>query len=335
MTDHTSMITKTLALVALLTMSVTLAHAETSTVEVPFDSHGQSCWYDDLAVEYHCTWQGVVETFTIEDLEEFRDILDETIYNEELKRLQETALAEIAEEKAILSPNEKTILAIENKLNQGIATASDSVLMNLLKELNTCRQGMDERTQHVQTAREFEISDFELWSANNVKYDGPIGKIVMAIEECQAQEHVYKLSVGYQNFDFGSKQYSLADKFTPDIQAVNYDSLVATDSGINKSLICDSNQHSQQYKKQFGCLVLYDGLDAEEIKRQNEIRFGTDGVIEYKSQILTDYMDFLNNYGGRQATVEDKKVQELIAEPIANDMIESNNFYQNKLKNGD
>jgi len=316
-------------LVALLTMSVTLAHAETSTVEVPFDSHGQSCWYDDLAVEYHCTWQGVVETFTIEDLEEFRDILDETIYNEELKRLQETALAEIAEEKAILSPNEKTILAIENKLNQGIATASDSVLMNLLKELNTCRQGMDERTQHVQTAREFEISDFELWSANNVKYDGPIGKIVMAIEECQAQEHVYKLSVGYQNFDFGSKQYSLADKFTPDIQAVNYDSLVATDSGINKSLICDSNQHSQQYKKQFGCLVLYDGLDAEEIKRQNETRFGTDGKISYESQVLTDYMDFLSNYGSRQATVEDKKVQEEIALPIANEWKEDHNFYNN------
>jgi len=323
------MITKTLALVALLTMSVTLAHAETSTVEVPFDSHGQSCWYDDLAVEYHCTWQGVVETFTIEDLEEFRDILDETIYNEELKRLQETALAEIAEEKAILSPNEKTILAIEKKLNQGIATASDSVLMNLLKELNTCRQGMDERTQHVQTAREFEISDFELWSANNVKYDGPIGKIVMAIEECQAQEHVYKLSVGYQNFDFGSKQYSLADKFTPDIQAVNYDSLVATDSGINKSLICDSNQHSQQYKKQFGCLVLYDGLDAEEIKRQNETRFGTDGKISYESQVLTDYMDFLSNYGSRQATVEDKKVQEEIALPIANEWKEDHNFYNN------
>ena len=81
--------------------------------------------------------------------------------------------------------------------------------------------------------------------------------------------------------------------------------------------------------------MLYDGLDAEEIKRQNEIRFGTDGKIQYQSQVLDDYMDFMSNYGDRQATVEDKKVQELIAEPIANDMIESNNFYQNKLKNGD
>ena len=326
---------KITAILALLIVSGTgIAQAETSTVEVPFDSHGQSCWYDDLNIEFHCTWQGVVEKFTIEDLEEFRDILDETVYNEELKRLQEEALAEIAEEKAILSPNEKTILAIEKKLNRGIATASESVLMNLLKELNTCKQGMDNRTQNIQTAREFEISDFQLWSVNNVKYEGVLGELAMAIEECEAQEQVYELSVGYQNFEH-TKQYSLADKFTPDIKSVNYDNLLATSRAIDTSLICDSNQHSQQYKKQFGCLVLYDGLDAEEIKRQNEIRFGTDGVIEYKSQILTDYMDFLNNYGGRQATVEDKKVQELIAEPIANDMIESNNFYQNKLKNGD
>tara|TARA_B110000495_G_C22902308_1_gene526595 strand:- start:36 stop:1019 length:984 start_codon:yes stop_codon:yes gene_type:complete len=326
------MITKTLALVALLTMSVTFAHAETSTVEVPFDSHGQSCWYDELAIEYHCTWQGVVEKFTIEDLQEFKDILDETIYNEELKRLQEEALAEIAEDKAMLTPNEKTILAIENKLNQGIATAADSVLMNLLKELNTCKQGMDDRTSHIQTAREFEISDFQLWSVNNVKYDGALGELAMAIEECQAQQEVYELSVGYQNFDFGGKQYSLQDTYTKDVQAVNYDDLLATTNAVDSSLICDSNQHSQQYKKQFGCLVLYDGLDEEEIKRQNDIRFGTDGKIQYQSQVLTDYMDFLSNYGNKLATAEDKKVQEAIAEPIVRKAIEDNNFYKNQLE---
>jgi hypothetical protein len=78
-------------------------------------------------------------------------------------------------------------------------------------------------------------------------------------------------------------------------------------------------------------MMLYDGLSAEEIKRQNEIRFGTDGKIQYQSQVLDDYMDFMSNYGDRQATVEDKKVQELIAEPIANEWKENNNFYQNHL----
>jgi hypothetical protein len=156
----------------------------------------------------------------------------------------------------------------------------------------------------------------------------------MAIEECEAQEEVYKLSIGYENFEH-TKQYSLADKFTSDIQAIPFSQWTETNSGINKSLICDSNQHSQQYKKQFGCLILYDGLSAEEVKRQNELRFGTDGKIQYQSQVLTDYMDFMNNYGSRQATVEDKKVEERIAETIAEEMIEDNLFYQNKLKQED
>jgi hypothetical protein len=324
---------KILALVVLLTVgTTTYAYAEESIVQVPFVSHGQSCTFDEIAIEYQCVWQGIRDVFTIEDLKEFKAVLSNEIYDQELARLTEEALAEIAVEQAKLTPNEQTIQNIEEKLDRGIATARDSVLMNLLKELNTCKQGMDERTQHFQTAREFEVSDFQLWSVNNVKYDGLLGEIAMAIEECQAQEEIYKLGVGYQNFDFGSKQYSLNDKFTPDIQAIPFSQWTETNSGINKSLICDSNAHSQQYKKQFGCVILYDGLDAEYIKAQNELRFGTNGVIEYKSQVLTDYMDFMNNYGGRDATVEEKKAEELIAEPIANAWKENNNFYQNHLE---
>ena len=313
-------------------ITLPLAYAETSVVEVPFDSHGQSCNFDEIAVEYHCTWQGIVEKFTIEDLEEYKDILSEQTYNQEIQRLNEEALAEIAIEKAKLSPNELKIQQLEDRLDRGIATARDSVLMNLLKTLDTCQQGMDERTVHFQTAREFEIAEFNLWSVNNVKYDGALGKIVMAIEECEAQEEVYKLGVGYQNFDFGSKQYSLNDKFTPDIQAVNYDSLLATSNAVNTSLICDSNQHSQQYKQQFGCVVLYDGLDEESIRAQNAIRFGTDGSMNYQSQVLDDYNKFLNTYGNVHATIEDKKVEEAIAEPIANAWKDDHNFYQNSLE---
>ena len=326
---------KITAILALLIVSgAGLAQAEPSTVEVPFDSHGQSCWYDDISVEYHCTWQGVVEKFTIEDLKEFKDVLSNERYDQEIERLNQEALAEIAIEQAKLTPDEKIIQAIELKLNRGVATATDSVLMNMLKELNTCKQGMDSRTVHIQTAREFEISDFKLWSVNNVKYEGRLGDIAKAIEECKSQVYVFKASVGYQNMITGEDdiQYSLHQKFTSDIQSIPYSQWTETNSGINSSLICDSNQHSQQYKKQFGCVMLYDGLDAEEIKRQNEIRFGTDGKIEYKSKVLTDYMDFLNNYGNKLATVEDKKIQELIAEPISNEWKEDHIFYQNNLE---
>ena len=324
---------KITAILALLIVSgAGIAQAEPSTVEVPFDSHGQSCWYDEISIEYHCTWQGVVEKFTIEDLKEFKDVLSNERYDQEIERLNQEALAEIAIEQAKLTPDEKIIQAIELKLNRGVATATDSVLMNMLKELNTCKQGMDKRTSHIQTAREFEISDFQLWSVNNVKYEGRLGDLAKSIEECRGQTYVFDASVGYQNFVFGGKQYSLADKFTSDIQAIPYDKWTATNDGINSSLICDSNAHSQQYKQQFGCVMLYNGIDAEEIKRQNEIRFGTDGKIEYKSKVLTDYMDFLNNYGNKQATVEDKKIQEEIAIPIANAWKDDNNFYQNHLE---
>ena len=319
----------TAILALLITSGAGIAQAETSTIEVPFDSHGQSCWYDELKIEYHCTWQGVVEKFTIEDLKEFKDVLSNERYDQEIERLNQEALAEIAIEQAKLTPDEKIIQAIELKLNRGVATATDSVLMNMLKELNTCKQGMDKRTSHIQTAREFEISDFQLWSVNNVKYEGRLGDIAKAIEECQAQKFVFDASVGYQNFVFGGKQYSLQDKFTPDIQAIPYSQWTETNSGINSSLICDSNAHSQQYKIQFGCLILYDGLDAESIKAQNELRFGTDGVMNYQSQVLDDYNKFLNTYGNIHATIEDKKVEEAIAEPIANAWKDDHNFYQN------
>ena len=323
---------KTIALVVLIAFSTSIVYAETSTVEVPFKSHGQSCTFNELAIEYQCTWQGIRDKFTVEDLEQYKSVLSKELYDKEIQRLNEEALAEIAVEKAKLSPNELTIQAIEDKLDRGIATATDSVLMNLLKELNTCKQGMDERTQHIQTAREFEISDFKLWVVNNVKYDGKLGEIVMAIEECKSQKFVYEASVGYQNFVFGGKQYSLNDKFTPNIQSIPYEKYTRTTLQINSSLICDSNQHSQQYKQQFGCIMLYDGKTVAEIERENEIRFGTDGLIKYKSENLDNYHDFLKSYGNQQATTEDKKIQEEIAIPIANAWKETHNFYQNSLK---
>ena len=325
------MIGKTLALVALLTVGVTFAYAETSTVEVPFDSHGQSCWYDEIAIEYHCTWQGVVETFTIEDLKEFKDLISNERYDQEIERLNQQALAEIAIEQAKLSPNEQIIEKIEQKLDRGIATASDSVLMNLLKELNTCKQGMDDRTSAIQSEREFEISEFNLWQVNNVKYDGALGKIVMAIEECEAQEVVYALSIGYENMLTGEDdyQFSLQDKYTSDIQAIPFDDFTSTTLNINLQAICNDRQHHDEYKKQLGCDMSIDGQTEADIQRENELRFGTSGMIKYQSEALDNYFEFMESYGNRYATTEDKKVQEAIAEPIVRKAIEDNLFYKN------
>mgnify|MGYP003652458682 FL=1 len=317
----------------LLINSAGMVQAEKATIDVPFDSVGTSCWYDEVKIEYHCTWEGMIQVFTLEDLKEYQDVLSNEIYDQEIEKLNQKALEEIAAEKAKLTPNEKIIAAIEVKLDRGIATASDSVLRNLLLDLDKCYQGMD-RTAAIQTYREFEISGFKQLESNNVEIKGLLGKIALSIQECKAQKEVFKLAVGYENMLTGEDdyQFSLQDKFTPDIQAVNYDKLHSTTREIDRSAICNNNQFADTQKAHFGCMVLYDGMDEDSIRLENEIRFGTDGKMNYQSQVLDDYMQFMSNYGNKYATAQDKQIQADIAEPIANEWKKSNNFYQNSLK---
>ena len=325
-----------IALVALLSLGAFSAvYAETTTVEVPFDSHGQSCSFDELAVEFHCVWQGMIPEPTFESMQEIRDLISAERYQQEIDRLNEEALTAIAEEKAKLTPNELVILEIENKLARGIATATDSVYMNLLKELDTCQQGMDRQTAPFQEAREFEISEFTMWKVNNVKYDGKLGEIVMAIEECRAQHKLLKVvGEGYSNMPTGDDdvQFSLLVEYEG-IQALNFEDHTATHRNIDRSLICGNNQFPLTHQAQFGCEVLYDGKTAEQIKAENELRFGTDGKIGYQSEALDKYHAFMDKYGNKVATVEDKANAEKLAEPIAQELIMNNNFVQNQLRN--
>ena len=324
-----------IALVALLSIGAFSAvYAETSTVEVPFDSHGQSCTFNEISVEYHCIWQGIRDVFTIEDLKEFKSVLSQERYDQEIQKLNEAALAEIAVEQAKLTPNELTIQKIEDKLDRGVATARDSVHMNLLKQLDTCQQGSDANTAPFQTAREVTKSSFDKWTYNNINYEGQVLEIVLAIEECRAQIHVFNAGVGYQNFPTGDDdhQFSLMDIYTEDVQALPFDQYTRTTTEIDKSAICDNNQFANTQKAQFGCEILYDGKTVAEIERENELRFGTSGMIGYQSELLDNYHGFLETYGNKQATVEDKKVQEDIAFPISESWKEDNHFYQNSLK---
>ena len=62
-----------MAIVALITIGMTGAvYAETATVEIPFDSHGSTCTFDELSVEFQCVWQGFKEVYTLEDLENYK-----------------------------------------------------------------------------------------------------------------------------------------------------------------------------------------------------------------------------------------------------------------------
>ena len=313
---------------------LSFVNAEEYTVVVPFDSHGVTCEFQELSVEYQCVWQGFKEVYTLEDLKEYKELLTAERYDQEIQKLNEVALEEIAIQQAKLTPNEKTIQKIEIKLDKGIATARDSVHMNLLKQLDTCKQGMDANTAPFQTAREVTKSSFDKWMYNNVSYEGQVLEIVLAIEECKAQIHIFKAGVGYQNFPTGDDdyQFSLQDVYTSDVQAVNFDDFTSTTFNINLQAICNDRQHHDAYKKQLGCDIRMNGQSEAEIQRENELRFGTDGLIHYQSEALDKYNEFMESYGNRQATVEDKKVEELIAEPISNEWKENNNFYQNHLE---
>jgi len=314
-----------------LLSGTTFAFAEDVTVQVPFESHGSFCNFDEIAVEFHCVWEGTPEVYDIKTLEDVKELLQASVYEEELQKLQEEALAEIEAEKALLTPTEQKILTLETKLLRGTADTSDSVLYHLLKELDSCTQGQDPRVAPMQAEREVVKSSFDKWMYNNVEYSrGEISSIVLGIEECRAQQKLMRIvGDGYANMPTGEAdhQFSLMDVYTPDVQAIPFEKLTSTTRAIDESLICDSRQHSDQYKKQFGCVVTYDGLTEEQIKLQNQALFGTDGTISYQSELLGKYHNYLEN-NNRYATNQDKLEQHQIAEPILQEMLEDNRWYE-------
>ena len=70
----------------------------------------------------------------------------------------------------------------------------------------------------------------------------------------------------------------------------------------------------------------------DQVKRQNEVMFGTDGKIQYHNELLGKYNQYLND-NFRYATAEHKALEASIAEPIAKEMIEDNAFVQNEIRN--
>jgi len=307
----------TILFIAFFMVSIPMIYAEESVVQVPFDFHGQSCWLESDTT-YQCIWQGEIDPFSLEDLEKYAHVLTEEQYAEEYAKL--TAVPEIVEEKAKLTPNELIIQEIENKLNRGIATATDSVYMNLLKELDTCQQGMDKQTAPFQEAREFEISEFNLWKVNNVKYDGELGEIVMAIEECRAQHQLLKVvGDGYVSMPTGEDdvQYSLLTELEG-VQALDYELYTKNSKRIDMNGICNNNQYTWSNKIMMGCedTRVYDGTTHK----------GTSGKIQYFSGTIGEYNEYLQD-NFRYATTDDKKAQELIAQPLLKEMLEENTWY--------
>jgi len=287
-----------IALLALLSIGTFSAvYAETATVEVPFESHGQSCNFDEIAVEYHCTWQGIVDPVTAQEIEELVNSINERVIDDQIAELNANALEEIANEP--LTKDEKTIQKFELQLEKGVISTPDAVLLQMFRDLDECQQGLD-NSSAIQTERTFVISQYSHLGVHNVQIEGQLGELSMAIQECIAQDTLENnvITVMYKHFADADKagNYDHYKSFEG-ISAIPFEKFTSTSNVIDTSEICDNHQYSDQHKAQMGCEVLYDGLTMDQIKRQNEYMFGTADI----------------------------------AEPIAREMIEDNLFYQNHL----
>jgi hypothetical protein len=294
---------------------------EEALVIVPFDYHGQQCYLVSETV-YHCNWQGHIEPFTIEDLEIFKDVLSEEVYQEELEKL-ELRSQPIEIEEPVFTETELKIKELEKKLFSGKAEAKDSVYLNALKELNTCLAGQTgTRSAPIQNAIEFEITDFYLWKANNIDIGSDkLSTILKNTEACRAQlvlEHKV-LSEQYRNLVDGEADitYSLLEELQG-VQALDFELYTKNSERIDLRPICDSWLYADTHKMQMGCEDVYE--------YEGKTNVNPKGYITYYSQAHSEYQQYLNE-NNRYATQDDIKNAQEKAEPILKEMLEENTWY--------
>lgn len=310
------MIKSTFAIVALLAIGVTFAYAEESVVQVPFDYHGQSCWLESDTL-YQCTWQGEIEPFTLEDLEKYAHVLTEEQYAEEYAKLTAEPEPPVVIE---LSPEHKKILELQEKLDIGKATATEATHLRLLKQLDECQRGLG-NSAAVQDRTSFVVSEFTHGKYNNIEIKGDVGKLLKAIQECLAQntlEH-YVLSAADGNMANGEDDvfYDHLGAWKG-IQAIDYELYTKNSDRYDLNPICNSHLYADKHKVLLGCEDVYE--------YEGKTNVNPKGYITYYSDANTQYQKYLLE-NSRYATTEDKRIQEQIAQPILQEMLEDNLWY--------
>jgi len=311
------MIKKTLAIVALLAIGVTFAYAEESVVQVPFDYHGQSCWLES-ATSYQCVWEGEVEPFSLEDLEKYAHVLTEEQYAEEYAKLTAVPEPEVVVDDR--TPEEKLIEKLQKKLFKGEATATEATHLRLLKQLDECQRGLG-NSAAIQDRTSFVISEFEHGKYNNIEIKGQVGDLLQAIQECKAQQTLehYVLSEEYKNKANGADDV-FYDHYGAwqGIQAIDFELYTKNSDRLDLRSICNSWLYADTHKVQMGCENVYE--------YEGKTNINPKGYITYYSQANTEYQQYLNE-NSRYATVEDKRIQEQIAQPVLEEMLEDNLWY--------
>jgi hypothetical protein len=272
------MIKTTFALVAFLAIGVTFAYAEESVVQVPFDYHGQSCWLESDTI-YQCTWEGEIEPFSLEDLEKYAHILTEEQYAEELAKLTAVPEPEVVVDDR--TPEEKLIEKLQKKLFKGEATATEATHLRLLKQLDECQRGLG-NSAAVQDRSSFVISEFTHGKFNNIEIKGQVGDLLMAIQECQAQntlEH-YVLSEAHGN-KAKANALGFYDHYEAwkGIQALDFELYTKNSDRLDLRSICNSWLYADTHKVQMGCENVYE--------YEGKTNVNPKGYITYYSQANT------------------------------------------------
>jgi len=309
----------TIFLIAFFMVSVPMIYAEESVVQVPFDYHGQTCWLESDTL-YQCTWQGEIEPFTLEDLERYAHILTEEQYADEYAKLTAEPEPEVIVDER--TPEEKLIEKLQLKLYRGEADATEATHLRLLKQLDECQRGLG-NSAAVQDRTSFVISEFTHGKYNNIEIKGQVGDLLMAIQECQAQntlEH-YVLSEADGNFaradalDIGNVDHLAVWEGQ---QAIDFELYTKNSDRHDLDPICDSHLYADKHKELLGCEDVYE--------YEGKTNVNPKGYITYYSDANTQYQKYLLE-NSRYATTEDKQIQEQIAQPILQDMLEENSWY--------
>jgi len=313
------MIKSTFAIVAILAIGVTFAHAEESVVQVPFDYHGQSCWLESDTI-YQCVWEGEIEPFSLDDLERYTHILTEEQYAEEYAKLTAEPEPEVVVDER--TPEEKLIDELQLKLYKGEADATEATHLRLLKQLDECQRGLG-NSAAVQDRTSFVISEFTHGKYNNIEIRGQVGDLLLAIQECRAQNTLeyYVLSEADGNFaradalDIGNFDHLKAWEGQ---QAIDFELYTKNSDRLDLRSICDSWLYADTHKVEMGCKDVYE--------YEGKTNVNPKGYITYYSDANTQYQKYLLE-NSRYATTEDKQIQEQIAQPVLQEMLEENRWY--------
>ena len=298
MTFMVNRITTILLVMAVGTIG--FAYAEKSTIDVPFESHGLSCVFDEDALTYTCVWEGIRDKITLEELEEFKDILPQEEYEDAVEAI--TPPEPVKEDPPTYE--ERVIEQIERKIEKGKETRADKDLLEALKNLNECQRGLG-NSAPVQTQGSWEaplLKPDTYGESFDYSKNYLLGKVVKAYEECMAQ---YKLEFKVLGSQYGN--IVVDGDFQPyhaDMRTTDFDYPYMPNTINMQPALCKALQHHGNAQYDYGCLSKPTPVN---------------GYIEYSNPIYDSYAKYLNGDHSEQ-------LQKNISKSLAEKSKTTNNY---------